>query len=264
MRRSAAVIIREHLITERAAERRQSSGSTGLRCYASEALVCARAIGFRLAHAAADGHINLDGQLDEDAAVGELDVRTAITFRIGDDVHKFVLAALKREYPDLQDEQVWALQGVSGRSDGVYTQGGERTLVEIKSTSNRSVGAVLKSGGPLPHHLAQAGLGALALRCSLLHVIYVNKTPYENDSAVADFLLPFNPLTARAELKRMQSITKTVAGGNLPIPMTAAGRFITDPISDPDCVYCPHKLQCSMVGPKNVPLSAIVRYQSVG
>ena len=239
----------------------------GTRFRPSEALSCARQIGFRIIGMPVSQPIP---------------VETLMAFEVGNRTHDTMQAVLRWAWN--ADIEVTSLisEDVSGYTDGVYLLEGteEKVIVEIKSVAG--FGFLLATGsrrsdegpGPKPEHLIQAGMYARAHDAKLVHLIYFDK----DRNGIAEWVLRTDmPLPDRyegfsieqlvdAELARFQGIGGRLDNGMLPARHIPGWGRVDVPSSpgtreEPwNCRYCRFQPDCAKLPSEPVPIEDFPSY----
>ena len=196
---------------------------------ASMALGCARAVGYKVAGVAEEGSATL---------------KRSLAFALGTFVHGHVQAALERLYADFRAEVRWDHGAVTGRADGLYSDGDGAVVVEIKTVSTKGAERAT-SYGPSEEHSMQAALSAFALGASRTHLIYIAKADVE--PALQEWVRPVDLAAVSTEERRLARIADAVVAGQR-IPRRRRGVPM-----DPDkgrypCGLCGFRERCKAEG----------------
>jgi hypothetical protein len=265
-------LIEAEMIAEREAEGPLPTAH-GTRLRASQALKCARLIGFEILHVRQTEPIPFE---------------TLMAFDVGHRFHERLQQVVLRQmgaaievvgyYPD---------EDLSCHADFVYNRqlfnpGHQNVLVktvgEIKSSSG--FGFLITTGqrksdegpGPRDEHVAQAALCAMApnIDAQALHFVYIDKDRH----SIAEWILPMDEPQARyqgltprqlaeAELERMRGILGRLDSGMLParhVPGFGRVEHVPSPDSRDQpwqCRYCSYNSLCATISPKPTPLAEL-------
>lgn len=258
-----------HALTEYLNIRQDDNKPTalGTRFRASEALACARQIGFRVIHMPVSNPAPPE---------------TKMAFEVGNRVHDVMQDVLKWAWNAEIEVSSLVDEDVSGSLDGIYLleAGEEKVIVEIKSVAG--FGFILATGarrspegaGPKPEHLVQAGMYARAHGAKLVHLIYFDK----DKNGIAEWVLRTDmPLPQRyenfsidelveSELARFRGIGGRLDSGQLPARHIPGWGRVDVPSSpgtreEPwNCRYCRNQPDCVKLPSGPVPIEEFPNY----
>jgi hypothetical protein len=210
--------------------------------YASEALGCARAIGFRLL------------RVPESSGFG---TSTLINFYIGRILHQVIGEIIVARNPTTELEVNWDLGECTGRADAVYKDAEGLVIGEFKTMSNASFVRALKYHKPSDAHMMQASLGALAIGTDRVHIIYVSKGAPSNQQTLLEWLIKADLGAAEFELERMKGIVSRAKQGILPDRTGPFGEEYAPAFTKWPCQYCSHRTLCDQLGPGDIPWDTV-------
>lgn len=272
-RATRVVVARTYALGLRADEEdRVRTGYEGPRAFASQAGDCVRKVAYGI----------MDGWPQEDLLLTQ-----DVAFRIGRDLEKAALAAIKEQDPDAVGNYPWVhynptkTGAITGRADavygleptvavgfvnqdtemrGLYELGQLRptdrsTVVEIKSMAHSSFAASLKYG-PKRQHVMQAAISAKVLGAGWVHLVYLSKNAPRGQEPIHEWLFPYAQVEHYAEIAEAELFLAVDAAlqNKVPVPW-----FDGDVVAYPNpqyepCMWCQHVTRCTLHGPQEVSL----------
>jgi hypothetical protein len=259
----------------------------GTRFRASEALMCARQIGFRVI------------DYPEDL---EIPAEVLLTFDVGNRFHERIQGIIERRLggksevvashmPDYEVsahiDSLYSLDELGGFTR-VFDENGTLVAVEIKTVSG--YGYLVATGlrksdegaGPKPEHVAQAALGACApnIWAQYIHLIYIDK----DRQGIAEWILDMDEVLpgekygdmsprdlALAELERSRGIGARLDDGKLPARFIPGYGRVEDPppagspssVQPWNCKYCRWQPTCKDLPSAPIPLAMLPRIKEL-
>lgn len=181
-----------------------------------------------------------------------------INFGVGHSVEEWLAGCLKASGAEvMQEVRIEIPAGdtvVSGRVDFLLGLKEENALVELKTTSSRAMGAMLRYGelGKDDHrkqaniYLHASQLGLLPHKYDHAYLVYCVKDATRREPPLHAFQVNYDKSAAEADLKSLALIAKMAAAGRDPgIPAEYQAKFAEKgktPVFP--CGYCSYKTHC--------------------
>ena len=172
------------------------------------------------------------------------------TFWMGKLIEGLALDAMTVTHSDLRQQVPWVLgdgEAIRGKVDGFYSVNGSKVCVEVKSQNSFIFNRYTKTDDAMPDEtdLLQGRLGALALDCDYVHIVYVSRGPVAGQIPTIDWVLPLDRTKTLEDVGRLERLCETINDSVLPPPVYK-GKLIEKPGGERwPCGYCSWRETCS-------------------